>query len=213
MGGSSLAMTTTPPIKKLWVGIDPGVQGAVGVIDSSGRFVECWDLPVIGKAGRKQEFNVPLLCQRIKRISQWRVERVDLEWPTTRPGEAPESSKRFGVGLGLLWGIFEAHGLRVRKVAPNKWKGKLGLIGKAGQEHAAKMQAVEMAERFISDVPSDILRGPRGGLEDGRAESLMIAWEALTCTVTGLREQPKDIRIARMLFGPNRRRVKGKDTL
>ena len=206
-------MTPPPPIKRLWIGVDPGVLGAVGVIDSSGRFVECWDLPVIGKEGRKQEFNVPVLCQRIKRLSQWRIERVDLEWPTTRPGEAPESSKRFGVGLGLLWGIFEAHGLTVRKVAPNKWKGKLGLIGKAGQEHASKLQAVEMAERFILDVPPDVLRGPRGGLKDGRAEALMIAWQALTSTVEGLRNQPKDIRLARMLFGSSSRRARGKDTL
>ena len=154
-----------------------------------------------------------VLCQRIKRLNRWRVEWVDLEWPTTRPGEAPESSKRFGVGLGLLWGIFEANGLTVRKVSPNKWKGALGMKGKAGQAQASKLQAVEMAERFILDVPPDVLRGPRGGLKDGRAEALMIAWYALTCTVEGLKNQPKDVRLARMLFGSSRTRTKGKDTL
>ena len=202
-----------PSISRLWVGVDPGFQGAIGVIDSHGKFVACEDMPVLGASGRKQEFDVPRLCVIARHLSKWKVERVILEFPTTRPGEAPESSKRFGVGLGLLWGIFEAHGLRVEKVAPNKWKGRLGLIGKSEQPQAAKLQAVEMAERFISDVPPNVLRGPRGGLKDGRAEALLIAWEALTCTAAGLKNQPKDIRIARMLFGPSRRRTKGKNVL
>lgn len=205
--------TAPPPTSRLWIGVDPGFQGAVGVIDEHGKFVACWDLPVIGDPGRKQEFNVPLLCRWIKSLSQWRVERVCMEFPTTRPGEAPESAKRFGVGLGLLWGIFEAHGLRVDKVAPNKWKGRLGLMGKTGQAREAKLQAVDMAMRFIRDVPPDALRGPRGGLKDGRAEALLIAWEGLTRTAEGLKNQPKDIRIARMLFGPSSRRTKGKEVL
>lgn len=202
-----------PPLGRFWVGIDPGFQGAIGVIDSHGRFAAYEDMPVIGAPGRKQEFDVPRLCAIARHLSERSIERVCIEFPTTRPGEAPESAKRFGVGLGLLWGIFEAHGLTVEKVAPNKWKGRLGLMGKAGQAQAAKLQAVEMAERFIWDIPSNVLRGPRGGLKDGRAEALLIAWGALTCTAAGLKNQPKDIRIARMLFGPSRRRTKGENVL
>ncbi|KKM67157.1 hypothetical protein LCGC14_1473990 [marine sediment metagenome] len=202
-----------PPIGRLWVGVDPGFQGAIGIIDSYGKYVACVDMPVVGASGRKQEFNVPLLCSIVRNLSQWKIERVVVEFPATRPGEAPESAKRFGVGLGLLWGIFAANGLPIERVAPNKWKGRLGLIGKAGQAQASKLQAVEMAERFIRDIPVGLLRGPRGGLKDGRAEAFLIAWEALTCSADGLRKQPKDVRLARMLFGSKRRRSRGENAL
>lgn len=194
--------------KEIWVGIDPGMSGAIGALNENGEFLWVHDMPILGR-GREGEFDLSKLCAIVDACCLDSLRTVLLEWPQTRPDEAPESSKRFGVGLGILEGMFYYAGIPAKRVAPNKWKGRLGLVGKENDPMKARLQAVEMAETFIRDMPPGTLRGPRGGLLDGRAEALLIAWESLTETMAGLRNQPEDVRLARMLFGSSRRR-KGK---
>lgn len=190
-----------------YVGIDPGFKGAIGVIDIRSNFVCIYDMPVRGADGRGQEFDVPALCRVASEIRESvKVQKVLLEWPSTRPGEAPESSKRFGVGLGALDGVFTAFGMSPVRVAPNKWKGRLGLSGKDEDSTQAREDAVRLAGEFIKRVPDGTLRGPRGGALDGRAEALLIAWEALTCTREGLEGLDQDTRLARVVFGGSGRR-------
>jgi len=202
-------MSVPPQIPKrslAVVGVDPGVSGAIGVLGPDTRFLEVHDLPVIG-VGRKGEFDADALFVLASGIAlKYNNPLVRLEWPATRPDEAAESSKRFGVGLGLLWGVFIAVGCEVERVAPNGWKGRLGLSGKAGQARYSRQQAVEYAERFLPGLPADAVRGPRGGLLDGRAEALLIAFEHVSRTQAGLRAMDPHIREARMLMGGKRRR-------
>jgi len=190
-------MSVPPQIPKrslAVVGVDPGVSGAIGVLGPDTRFLEVHDLPVIG-VGRKGEFDADALFVLASGIAlKYNNPLVRLEWPATRPDEAAESSKRFGVGLGLLWGVFIAVGCEVERVAPNGWKGRLGLSGKAGQARYSRQQA------------ADAVRGPRGGLLDGRAEALLIAFEHVSRTQAGLRAMDPHIREARMLMGGKRRR-------
>ena len=190
----------------LWVGIDPGFFGAIAVIDESSKFISCHDMPITGDEGRQSEIDCEKLAKIVEKVvTSYPVKStVLLEWPQTRPDEAPESSKRFGVGLGLLEGMFAYTGNRPKRVAPNQWKGRLGLAGKLDDPQAAKLAAVEMAERVIGQLPTELLRGPRGGLKDGRAEALLIAWEGLTRTRAGLAALPEDLRIWRVCDGGNR---------
>jgi hypothetical protein len=191
---------------RLWVGVDPGVHGAIGVLDEKGRFISVEDMPIT-KEGRQGEFDITRLCAHIRHLQALCADcHVFLEWPTTRPGEAAESSKRFGVGLGLLEGAWTMAGCRPIRVAPNLWKGALGLLGKADDPLRAREQAVRMAEEFVVGMGPGTLRGVRGGLLDGRAEALLVAWWAVTRTREGLAAQPEDVRMARLLFGGGGRR-------
>jgi len=194
-----------PTGPKFVVGIDPGVQGAIGVIGPDTRFELVHDIPSIGM-GRKGEFDSDLIIEYARVISE-RYHRplVRIEWPTTRPDESAESSKRFGVGLGLLWGVFRAAGCPIERVVPNKWKGRLGLQGKAGDARSARQQAVEYAELVIPGVEL-MCRGPRGGLLDGRAEALLIAFEHVSRTEAGLRAMDPHLREMRMLMGGRKRK-------
>lgn len=199
-------MTTPPPLKaahghQFVVGIDPGVRGAIGVLSPKTAFMEVYDMPVIG-TGRASEFDCDALWAIFTHLTKaYRRPLVRLEWPQTRPDEAAESSKRFGVGLGLLWGLSTAAGCEVERVAPNGWKGRLGLSGKASGAMEARRQAVEYAERVIPGLPEDAVRGPKGGLLDGRAEALLIAFEQVSRTATGLRAMDPHLREARVLMG------------
>lgn len=192
--------------KTLFVGVDPGFSGAVGVLNERGIYIDCFALPVRGGDGRQREFDVPELCSHVHSIIAFnRPTRVFLEWPTTRPDESAESSKRFGVGLGILEGVFTFAGFEVTRVSPNKWKGRLGLMGKEKDPMAARLQAVTLAEEVIKGLPPGVLRGVRGGLKDGHAEALLIAWEAVTGTLEGLRHQPEEWRLARLMFGKRKK--------
>lgn len=199
-----------PPLRpSAYVGIDPGFKGAIGVIDTHSRFLRIYDMPVKGAAGRGQEIDTSRVCGIASEIGEaTRVVGVYLEWPSTRPDESAESSKRFGVGMGILEAAFTAYVRLPVRVAPNKWKGRLGLTGKKDNEHQAREDSVRLAGEFIKNLPPDTLHGPRGGLLDGRAEALLIAWEALTSTREGLEHLDPDTRLARLVFSGGRRRRK-----
>jgi hypothetical protein len=198
--------------KQVWIGIDPGFKGAIGAINERGHFLWVRDMPSTIRddtSERTREFDLRGLASIVRDASLSPDPHVFLEYPTTRPDESAESSKRFGVGLGLLEGMFAYAGIPAVRVAPNKWKGRLGLVGKERDPMAAREQAVRFAEAFIPGCSCGILRGSRGGLLDGRAESLLIAWEALTSTRAGLAAQPYETRLARVMFGGGRRKRKG----
>lgn len=197
------------PVRTLIVGIDPGFKGAIGVVDNLGRFFDVWDMPTTAGEGRQREMDLPILAAIIATI-RGGVRRVLLEWNQSRPDEAPESSKRMGVGLGLLEGMWFMAGCRPERVAASRWKGRLGLTGKDGEDGAAaaKETIVAYAETVIPGLPAGILRGPRGGPLDGRAEALLIAWWAATGTMEGLRAQDKDVLMARLLSGGRKNRRK-----
>jgi len=161
------------------------------------------DMPTVpGQTQRATEIDVGGVVDIVKRIHLHAGgdARVYLEWPQTRPDESPESSKRFGVGLGILEGVFTAFGMPPVRVAPNKWKGRLGLSGKESGWQAARLEAVALAEAHVRGLSPSHLRGPRGGLLDGRAEAMLIAWYHLTETVDGLKNQPESVRTARLLM-------------
>lgn len=197
-----------------WIGIDPGAEGAIGAIDNHGRFLFLYDMPIT-LMGRRGEFEIAEIAKIAREVGRWKDPRVCLEWPQTRPDEAPESSKRFGVGLGILEACFTMVGCPPTRVAPNKWKGRMGLSGKEDNKLAARTESVRMAQEIVIGLPPRALLGPRGGLKDGRAEALLIAWEAMTCTLAGLRNLPADMMLARVMCGPKtaRRRKGGSENL
>jgi len=199
------------PVPPYYVGFDPGMKGGFGVIDATAWFIAGGSLPTTGE-GRQGEFDLPRLLGIVRRVSELRIRTlvdqttpvyVLLEWPQTRPDEAPESSKRFGVGLGLIEGMCWANDLDVARIAPNLWKGRLGLQGK---DQDGARQSVEMAEQVIRGLPADVVRGPKGGLRDGPAEALLIAWWKCGETIDGLRNLPEDQRFARLIMGRQGRR-------
>lgn len=197
--------------KQVWIGIDPGMLGAIAAINERGEFLWIYDMPIT-HLGRTGEFDLETMATIARQVTRYPEVHVILEWVQTRPDEAPESSKRFGVGLGMLEMAFTMVGHRPERVSPNKWKGRLSLTGKADNALKSREQSVSLAEAVIQRLPSGTLRGVRGGLKDGRAEALLIAWEALTGTLEGLRAQPENIRWMRILDsggGKRNKRLRG----
>lgn len=150
------------------VGIDVGRHGAVAAIGIRTGLPRCWDMPDERDRGTDLDGLDDILSQ---------VSPVDslvfLEYNTGMPGEVPDFAFRFGLQTGQIDGVLHAKGYTVRHVAPNRWKGTLGLPGKS-HEDAIKICAAFYDEKFPA-FPG-LIRGPRGGILDGRLDSLLIAW-------------------------------------
>lgn len=172
-----------------WIGIDPGLKGAIGVIGDQGQMLTVWDIPTLqtNSRTRRVQVDVNALWGIFQTLKLYPDPVVRLEWPQTRPDEGAEASKNFGVGLGQLEAFSTSCGLPVDKLAPNKWKGDLGLPGKKKDPRNAARLACEFAERWVMDVPHSLVFGPRGGPKDGRAEALLIAWHGWSRTLAAMR--------------------------
>ena len=154
----------------LFVGIDPGFTGAIGVMTVTGT---CYavDMPV-HKLGAGDGHNAIDIKALIEYLRKWDGAKFGLENPTTRPGEGAERSFRFGRGVGNIEAVLTTLGQSLMLISPNTWTSKLGFPGKQYDN------AVDIRERWLLDnypLTEGLLRGPRGGLLDGRIDALCIA--------------------------------------
>lgn len=196
---------------KFYAGIDPGFSGAIGLMSAEGTMVRVWDMPITTKGtDRTRELDLAELWRVIRSLRSFPDCVVGVEWPTTRPGEGAERSERFGRQKGVLEAMLYCIGAPYHKLAPNLWKGRLGLPGKDNPN--AKSLADTMFHNYYPEY-GHIVRGPKGGLLDGRCEALLIAHYLRTRTVTGMRDVierfGKDSKQAiGLVFGGKRRRRK-----
>lgn len=150
------------------IGIDPGRTGAIAAITCATKVPRVWDMPEHGKQRGIDLFAVDQILESIG--SEASV--VGLEWNTGRPGEVPDFAYRFGLQTGQLDALCWMRGLTVEHLASNKWTGRFGLPGKTWK--GAVEQRAALWDRTYPPYRS-LIRGPRGGLLDGRIDALLIA--------------------------------------
>lgn len=142
------------------VAIDPGIGGAMVVIDENLPIVWC-DNPTI------QIKSKTMLCP------DWITEFLKLHDPivcvTEHVGASPRmgvsSAFNFGYGAGVIAGVCAGLTLPLYTISPQKWKTYHGLIGKP--KDAARLKVIELypflAEKFklkkMVDTADAILMG------------------------------------------------------
>lgn len=145
----------------LTIGIDPGLTGALAVLDGSGSVVHVCDLPVIRDRSLAwidgSELQSTLLDAIGGRTASAVVERV-----SAMPRQGVASSFQFGVGFGSILSVLQTMHIRVELVTPAVWKRSLGLSSdKRASLHKARLL-----------YPTADLRLAK---HDGRAEALLLA--------------------------------------
>lgn len=171
---------------EFYAGIDPGFTGAIGLMNITGSVVKVWDIPIrrTGPRNRHREYDLDKLEPVYRYLARLPLLALGIEWPTTRPGEGAERAERFGRGKGYLEAFAHLKRLSYFKIAPNLWKGRLGLPGKSSTE--ANRQAADLFDIYYPEY-GDLIRGPRGGVRDGRCDALLIAHFLRLQTVRGTR--------------------------
>lgn len=149
------------------LGIDPGLKGAVAILDVDGHLVEVWDMPTIEvKVGKsiKTRISAELLAQELRNWDN--VHCAYMEAVTSSPQMGVSSAFAFGEGFGVIKGVLAAMHIPVTLVPPAKWKRDMGLNqSKDGSRAKAIAKWPAQAGEF------------KRAKDEGRAEGALIgAW-------------------------------------
>lgn len=144
------------PHGPLWVGIDPGKNGALATLDESGG------------AAAFDWHNEQTMLNILRTLDGgYDVKFCCIERVGARPGQGVTSMFSFGQNYGFWLGAVGCLMWPIATVTPQTWM--KGLVGKEG--------AMPVAARMFPTVD---LCGPRGGARDGRADALLLAHVART---------------------------------
>lgn len=159
---------------RIFVGVDPGLSGAIGVIKATGVFtegrdeVEVWDLPIIGEGPAKcvdgDALFLDLEEARTNGEGVWHcVAALERAQVMHKPGKLANLKK--GLTHGQCLSVLQILGARIYTPAPGSWKRDMGLIGK-GKEGSR-----ELAMRLFPDLRDELRRKK----DHDRAEALLLA--------------------------------------
>ena len=111
------------------LGIDPGVSGAISVMENK-KVIEVFDLPTMidGKKNKRQ-VNGSQVTNIIKeRLKDGKDIIVVVEHVNAMPGQGVTSMFNFGQSFGVIKGICSALNIPIYFVRPTKWKKHFNLI-------------------------------------------------------------------------------------
>jgi crossover junction endodeoxyribonuclease RuvC len=146
-------------------GIDPGLSGAVALLDAAtGAVVDVFDMPThaLARGGKnKRELDPHSLAGALGRD---RIGHAFVELVGAMPGQGVSSVFSFGKSFGITIGVLATLGIPMTFVAPVAWK-------RALQVPAAKDGARARASQLM---PAAASHWPLVK-HDGRAEAALIA--------------------------------------
>lgn len=150
----------------IYIGIDPGLSGAVAEIDSNGGVV-IHDTPTmqVKKSGKAKTEYLPLQMADILIDYVPLNCHVFIEKVNAMPGQGVTSMFNFGRGFGIWIGILAALKLPYSLIMPQAWKKEL-MKGMSDKD-AARVRAQQLFPQTIHELSrkKDI----------GRADALLIA--------------------------------------
>lgn len=146
---------------KLTLGIDPGLTGALALLNADHTIELLADLPVIRDRSLAWIDGGALQSMLLNAIGG-RQCRAVVERAHAMPRQGVASSFSFGVGLGSILGVLQTLQLPLELITPAVWKRALGLS-------SDKRASLDKARLLF---PSADLRLAK---HDGRAEALLIA--------------------------------------
>lgn len=149
---------------EIYLGSDPGARGAI-----------CALAPEINRA----EFID--LSQTIVKVCRWilnikeagKINAIFVEDVHALGNSAAKATFTFGRNVQKVHDAYEIVGLKFDLITPQKWQPLVGVTAKG--KDAVKQNVAELCEYHY---PGCAIRGKRGGLIDGRSDSLMLAHAA-----------------------------------
>ncbi len=138
-----------------YLGIDPGKNGAIAVLDSDTMAVTCHDMPDTTAALHELICSLPIIKIAL------------LEKPFFPRMIGIKNAVKIAESYGTLKGALAWRSIPCREVTPSDWKARLGLS-------SVKAASREKASMFFPDSAAKFARVK----DDGRAEASLIAWLA-----------------------------------
>jgi crossover junction endodeoxyribonuclease RuvC len=121
------------------LGIDPGANGAIALLDDSGELVSIEDMPSTAEANGRTVTNAPLLASLLARTH---ARIVYCEFVGARPTDAKVAAFAFGRPRGVNEGCAGALGLPIVFLTPPTWKRLADIPPGAGNKDLARTRAI-----------------------------------------------------------------------
>ena len=153
------------------IGIDPGLAGAIAVLDAHGTLEALADTPVLTlkvQRGTRTVYDAPGLVELLRPYAGLHS-HVYIEEAQAMPGQGSRSMFTTGYGYGLWIGLVTTMQLPYTSVRPGIWKRSMTL-GK--DKEASRLRAMQL-------YPGADLRLKK---HHGRAEALLLASYGLRAT-------------------------------
>jgi len=142
----------------LYVGIDPGLTGAWGMIDHHGCYWSCGDMHHNEDGILDTERIWDEMCQAKDGMDT----KVFIEKVHSMPKQGVSSTFKFGMAFGGALSLARRFKTEMVMVTPQLWKKTLVL-------NSDKQQSLDMAREIFPQAPLHLKK------HNGRAEALLIA--------------------------------------
>tara|TARA_B100001559_G_C16149965_1_gene461480 strand:+ start:161 stop:640 length:480 start_codon:yes stop_codon:yes gene_type:complete len=148
------------------IGIDPGISGAISIVENK-KIIEVYDTPTMidGKKNKRQ-INSAQVTNIIKeRLNDDKEVIVVVEHVNAMPGQGVTSMFNFGQSFGVIKGICAALSLPIYFVRPAKWKKHFNLI--KTNKDASRTKVIEVYPELSSKLHRK--------KDSNRADAILIA--------------------------------------
>lgn len=148
----------------IYIGIDPGMNGAVASLLPDGHLA-VWDTPTV-PVKKGNDYLVASMVQILQRARMVGDVAAVLEQGIAMPRQASTSTFKTGRGIGLWEGALAGLGIPYELVRPAQWKKAMGMP--AGSDKTASRS---YAQRLFPASCDQFQRVK----DDGRAEAALLA--------------------------------------
>ena len=133
------------------VGIDPGLSGAIAILENN-KVLNIFDMPVMAEGKKnKRQLNSAQLVNIIKDSTKPDAEiAVVVEQVNAMPGQGVTSMFNFGQTFGAIKGVCAALELPIFFVRPSKWKKHFELINSS--KDSSRTKVIEMYPSLSSQL-------------------------------------------------------------
>lgn len=149
----------------IYIGIDPGLSGGVGIINDDKAAAYVFDTPV-AEVDSKRKYLARAMALLLGPFADREDVLCVLENVHSMPKQGVASSFCFGEGKGMWEGIIAAYNIPLELVSPQRWKKEI-MADQGKEKSAARFKAMQLFPSL-----SDQLKLVK---HDGRAEALLMA--------------------------------------
>lgn len=149
-------------------GIDPGLDGAVAILDDKGGLALLYETPVLKAAkGGKRSFDLNGMREILVFANP---SLVVIESVHAMPKQGVTSCFNFGMGYGYWIGLMVGIGIPFQAVTPQQWKG--AILGGTKRDKAAAIEFVTRRFPKINLLATPKSRVPHDGFADASCLAL-----------------------------------------
>ena len=133
------------------IGIDPGISGAISIIENK-KVLEVYEMPTMidGKKNKKQVNGAQVANIIKERLEKDKQIIVVVEHVNAMPGQGVTSMFNFGQSFGVIKGVCSALSIPIYFVRPTKWKKHFNLI--KTNKDASRTKVIEVYPEISSKI-------------------------------------------------------------